>query len=386
MIGFFLSIIIYLDSVNIQILKISSFLLIVTMVGICSRRLANLMFVRVRNFRDNCIFLIVVGTNDCSCKVSKKINSNPELGYKIIGYVAETSAAKDKWNKSNNTKYKILGLQQDLKNILVREKVDEIIICLPINFRLSEIIIMIMHAHDLGIIARITTNTEDGTFVKFMYIKKLEERYVAILFREQMQIQLFIKKTIDFIVSLILLILLLPMMIIVAFLVKLTSPGPIFFRQTRVGINQRQFTLYKFRSMVIDAEKCKLKLKYLNESNGPVFKIKKDPRVTPVGRIIRKLSIDELPQLFNVLIGKMSLVGPRPPLLDEVKNYAWIYRKRLSVKPGVTCIWQISGRNNVSFERWMEMDYEYIRNWSLWLDLKILIITIPTVIFGRGAS
>lgn len=378
--------IIYIDSVNIQILKIGSFLLIVTMVGICSRRLAKLILVRVRNFRDNCRFLIVVGTNDCSFEVSKKINSNPELGCKIIGFVAETSAAKDKWNKCNNTKYKILGLQQDLKNILVREKVDEIIICLPINFRLSEIMIMVVIAHDLGIIARLTTNTGDVTFVKSMYIKEFEDRYVATLFRKQIQIQLFIKKTIDFIVSLSLLILLFPVMIIVAFLIKLTSPGPIFFCQTRVGINQRQFTLYKFRSMVIDAEKCKLKLKYLNELDGPVFKIKKDPRVTPVGRIIRKLSIDELPQLFNVLIGKMSLVGPRPPLLDEVKNYAWIYRKRLSVKPGVTCIWQISGRNNVSFERWMEMDYEYIKNWSLWLDFKILIITIPTVLFGRGAS
>ena len=138
--------------------------------------------------------------------------------------------------------------------------------------------------------------------------------------------------------------------------------------------------------MVADAEKRKLELEHLNERDGPAFKIENDPRTTAIGRFIRKLSIDELPQLFNVLSGEMSLVGPRPPLPEEVKRYEWLFRKRLSVKPGITCIWQISGRNSVSFEDWMEMDHQYIENWSLWLDVKILLKTVPAVLLGRGAS
>ena len=138
--------------------------------------------------------------------------------------------------------------------------------------------------------------------------------------------------------------------------------------------------------MVANAEWQKKRIQHLNEQTGPVFKIRDDPRVTTFGRLLRKTSIDELPQLFNVLRGEMSLVGPRPPLLEEVRKYEWHYRKRLSVMPGLTCIWPVSGRNQVSFERWMEMDHEYIEKWSLWLDLKILFATIPAVLFGRGAS
>ena len=190
----------------------------------------------------------------------------------------------------------------------------------------------------------------------------------------------------DAAISLAVLILLCPLMALVALLIKLTSPGPVLFVQNRVGMNQRQFKLYKFRSMVADAEDRKFALEHLNERDGPAFKIENDPRITRIGRFLRKTSIDELPQLFNVLSGEMSLVGPRPPLPDEVRKYEWLFRKRLSVKPGITCIWQISGRNSVSFDRWMQMDHEYIENWSLWLDLKILFKTIPAVLTSRGAS
>ena len=177
-----------------------------------------------------------------------------------------------------------------------------------------------------------------------------------------------------------------PLIMVVAVLVKLTSPGPVLFRQNRVGMNQRQFKLLKFRSMVANAEECLAEIQHLNEQDGPAFKIKNDPRTTCIGRFLRKTSIDELPQLLNVLRGEMSLVGPRPPLPEEVKRYEWFFRKRLSVKPGVTCIWQISGRNHVSFDHWMQMDHEYIENWSVWLDIKILLFTIPAVLFSRGAS
>ena len=211
-----------------------------------------------------------------------------------------------------------------------------------------------------------------------MRIKVL--RFVLLL------VQVLVKRLIDVTLSIFVLILLSPLLAVVAVLIKLSSRGPVLFVQKRVGMNQRQFKLYKFRSMIAGAEQLQSAIAHLNEQDGPAFKIEKDPRTTRLGRFLRKTSIDELPQLLNVLIGEMSLVGPRPPLPEEVKNYAWRFRKRLSVKPGMSCIWQISGRNHVSFDRWMEMDHEYIANWSLWLDLKILLLTIPVVLFSRGAS
>lgn len=175
---------------------------------------------------------------------------------------------------------------------------------------------------------------------------------------------------------------------LVALLVKLTSPGPIFFRQQRSGLNGRPFTLYKFRTMVTNAEQLKHELAAMNEMSGPVFKLINDPRVTPIGRFLRKFSIDEFPQLFNVLRGEMSLVGPRPLPVDEVKRFNDLaHRRRLSVKPGLTCLWQVSGRNRVKdFKDWVRLDLEYIDNWSLWLDVKILCRTLPVVLTGAGAS
>ena len=168
-------------------------------------------------------------------------------------------------------------------------------------------------------------------------------------------------------------------------LIKWTLPGPVLFNQVRMGLNGRKFNMYKFRSMHQDAENRLGALKSSNEMSGPVFKIANDPRVTPVGRFIRKFSIDELPQLFNVLKGDMSLVGPRPPIYKEVLEYQRWQRRRLSMRPGITCIWQVSGRNDIGFEEWMKLDLEYIDNWSFWLDLKLLFKTIPAVLIGKGA-
>jgi exopolysaccharide biosynthesis polyprenyl glycosylphosphotransferase len=167
--------------------------------------------------------------------------------------------------------------------------------------------------------------------------------------------------------------------------IKLTSPGPILFRQRRSGLHGRLFTMYKFRSMVDNAEMLRVELETFNEMSGPVFKMSRDPRITPVGRFLRKTSIDELPQLWNVLLGDMSLVGPRPPIPTEVQQYDAWHRRRLSMKPGLTCLWQISGRNQIGFEHWMKLDLQYIDNWSLWLDFKILMRTIPVVLSGFGA-
>jgi lipopolysaccharide/colanic/teichoic acid biosynthesis glycosyltransferase len=177
-------------------------------------------------------------------------------------------------------------------------------------------------------------------------------------------------------------------MLLVSLAIKLSSKGPVFFRQKRCGLNGHPFTMLKFRSMVSDAEQLKQELESLNEMSGPVFKLTNDPRVTWIGRLLRKYSVDELPQLINVLRGEMSLVGPRPLPVDEVSRFDDLaHRRRLSVKPGLTCLWQISGRNQVTdFKDWVRLDLEYIDNWSLWLDLKILWRTIPVVLLGTGAK
>jgi exopolysaccharide biosynthesis polyprenyl glycosylphosphotransferase len=198
----------------------------------------------------------------------------------------------------------------------------------------------------------------------------------------------FVKQCIDLFGALVLLIFALPLIFLpVAILIKLTSPGPVLFRQKRAGLNGKPFMMYKFRSMVTNAEQLKQELSALNEMNGPVFKVTNDPRVTRIGRWLRKFSVDEFPQLFNVLLGDMSLVGPRPLPVDEVNRFDDLaHRRRLSVKPGLTCLWQVGGRNEVSdFKEWVRLDLEYIDHWSLWLDLKILWLTIPVVLLGKGA-
>lgn len=176
-----------------------------------------------------------------------------------------------------------------------------------------------------------------------------------------------------------------PALIVVAALVKMTSRGPVLFAQERVGEGGRVFKMYKFRSMVPNADYLKETLEQLNEASGPVFKMKRDPRITPVGRILRKFSLDELPQLWNVLAGDMSLVGPRPPVMSEVIKYEPWQLRRLSARPGLTCIWQVSGRSNIGFEEWVRMDLHYIDHWSLRLDLRLLLKTVRVVLSGHGA-
>jgi lipopolysaccharide/colanic/teichoic acid biosynthesis glycosyltransferase len=214
-------------------------------------------------------------------------------------------------------------------------------------------------------------------------------RYIRLklgLWRLTVKLAYFIKRLFDFTVACILLILLSPLLLIIAFLIKITSPGPAIFTQVRVGKDGRHFKFYKFRSMRRGAEETKEELEERNESpDGVLFKLKRDPRVTFIGRVIRKFSIDELPQLFNVLTDDMSLVGPRPPLPSEVAKYTLEERKRLHIKPGITCLWQISGRSDISFMEQVELDKQYISSRSLWKDLVILLRTIPAVFTGRGA-
>jgi exopolysaccharide biosynthesis polyprenyl glycosylphosphotransferase len=210
--------------------------------------------------------------------------------------------------------------------------------------------------------------------------------YVHYVSHPHKPIQLALKRAIDVLVSGSMLAVLLPLFVVVGAIIKLTSPGACLFRQVRVGLHGRPFEMLKFRSMVANAELLRDKLMAQNEQSGPVFKMERDPRVTAFGSFIRKFSIDELPQLINVLRGDMTLVGPRPPLPAEVDKYEGWQRRRLSVRPGLTCIWQVSGRNAIGFEQWMKMDLEYIDHWTLAQDIRLIWRTVPVVLFGRGAS
>ncbi len=200
--------------------------------------------------------------------------------------------------------------------------------------------------------------------------------------------QIITKLLLDFFGALVLILLTAPLMLLLAALIKITSPGPVFFRQQRSGLNGAPFEILKFRTMMTNAEQMKHELAAMNEMTGPVFKITNDPRITAFGKWLRQWSLDELPQLFNVLRGEMSLVGPRPLPVDEVRRFSDLaHRRRLSVKPGLTCLWQIKGRNQISdFKEWVRLDLEYIDNWSIWLDLKILLLTPPAVLRGTGAK
>ena len=198
-------------------------------------------------------------------------------------------------------------------------------------------------------------------------------------------LQSFLKRVVDLLISISAIIILSPLLLVVALAIKLTSKGDIFYTQTRIGEGGRPFEMIKFRSMVQNAGSMKVALSDVNEMDGPVFKMKNDPRITAIGRFIRKHSIDELPQIINIIKGEMSVVGPRPPLPQEVEAYTAWQAKRLSVTPGLTCIWQVSGRNNITFDEWMQMDMNYIENWSLALDLKLIFKTFKVVLSGDGA-
>jgi exopolysaccharide biosynthesis polyprenyl glycosylphosphotransferase len=198
-------------------------------------------------------------------------------------------------------------------------------------------------------------------------------------------VQRAVKRMVDVFVSSVALVLLAPVLLAAAVAVKASSPGPVLYTHPRIGRDGRVFSFMKFRSMYLDADEHKDDLADLNEQDGPIFKIKEDPRITPVGRFLRRTSLDELPQLFHVLSGQMSLVGPRPHLPEEVAAYGPLDYRRLTVQPGLTCIWQVSGRSDLDFDTWVEMDLEYIDEWSVWLDFRLMAQTIPAVLSGRGA-
>ncbi|MBI1823075.1 MAG: sugar transferase [Nitrospirae bacterium] len=353
-----------------------SFLLL-SMARILIREIARIVRKKGFNFRA----IVIVGTGKRAREIAKSIERNGHWGLKFIGFVSDIPSAR--FTKIMGLP--VLGLVEDLTKIIDQHVIDEVVFAVS-RKRLENLEESFLICEEEGINARVAVNFFPHMIAK-VHLEDLHGipllTFSTVPYNEFL---LLIKRIMDVIVSTFLIVALIPIYGIIVFLIKISSPGPVFFKQIRVGRNGRHFGLYKFRSMVINAEEQKRDLAVLNEMDGPVFKIKNDPRITSMGKWLRKTSLDEIPQFWNVLVGEMSLVGPRPPLPEEVAHYKRWQKRKLSMKPGITCLWQISGRNrNINFEEWMNLDLKYIDNWSLKLDMEIFLKTIPVVLWGRGA-
>jgi exopolysaccharide biosynthesis polyprenyl glycosylphosphotransferase len=337
--------------------------------------------------------MLIVGTNSRALDFASMIAARPELGYRIIGFVdKEWTGLKDNlvvFETADFTShgYSVASDFDNLSNFLRTSVVDEIVIALPFGSMHPQAAKIAAQCEEQGITTRLLPNIFDLKVARARADELEDTSLITNYTGVAESWPIFLKRGLDIVLSAILLVMLAPLMLLVAALIKLTSHGPVLFTQNRVGYNKRIFKIYKFRTMMPGAEQRIKDLEHLNEVSGPVFKIKNDPRITPVGKLLRKTSIDELPQLFNVLKGDMSLVGPRPlPVRDyEGFNQDW-QRRRFSVRPGITCLWQINGRSSIAFDKWMQLDLQYIDTWSLWLDLEILLRTIPAVFKGSGAA
>lgn len=358
---------------------ISIFWFSATVLTICFRTVLRYFLKEVRIHGRNLRFILIIGSNERAYAFGEMIKENRASGYRVVGYV------DDRLHMAK-AGLMLLGTLADFPQIISDLIVDEVVIALPVKSQYEKIQKVIEEAEEQGITIRclshlfhtkisvLSTTTMGGFPVLEMTSKPREDWRVLG------------KRAVDLVGGCLLLILTLPVTIVAALAIKLTSPGPVFFVQARVGYNKRIFDLYKFRTMIVGAEGIQCELEASNEMDGPVFKIEDDPRITKIGRWLRKVSIDELPQLYNVIRGDMSLVGPRPLPVRDYNGFRkdW-QRRRLSVRPGLTCLWQINGRNHTSFEDWMKLDMEYIDNWTLLGDIKILFCTIPLVISGKGA-
>jgi len=325
--------------------------------------------------------VIIVGATDIAERFVNSIEKFSDWGLRVIGFLVDEKGRGLKEFCGSP----ILGTFNDITRVLHKHPVDEVIFTLSTK-ELDVAREMMEICAVEGVKSRIISN-----FFGSLYFKAEAEvlhgiPVITYYPAPKKEWQLFVKRTGDILLSSVALFILSPILLLIALLIKLTSQGPVFYRWKVVGLNKKPFTGYKFRTMVENADEIKKKLLAKNEMNGPVFKIKDDPRVTRIGRFLRKYSLDELPQLWSVLKGDMSMVGPHPPLQTELYRFEDWHRRKLSVKPGITCLWQINGRSNIrDFDKWVKMDLEYIDNWSLWLDFKILLKTIPAVLLGRGA-
>ena len=360
------------------------FWLILSVIMVGTRLIMRVWLTEVRKHGRNLRYMLILGTNPRAIEFARKIQASPGRGYELLGFVDEDWAGTDAFKE---TGFKIRCDYAGLAEFLRRNVVDEVAIYLPLRsfYEHSSHVAALCEQH--GMVMRFASDIFGLKTARSRAEEFDGDQHIAAYTGVRDGWPLFFKRVLDVVLSSVLLLLLTPLFLMVAALIKLTSKGPVFFRQERMGVNKRTFLIYKFRTMVPDAEKLIDALEAQNQVSGPVFKIMDDPRITPLGRMLRRSSIDELPQLFNVLKGDMSLVGPRPlPVRDyQGFNEDW-QRRRFSVRPGITCLWQVNGRSSIPFEQWMRLDLQYMDEWSLWLDIKILARTIPAVLRGSGAA
>lgn len=344
------------------------------------RKILNILRSHGRNLHH----ILILGTNSRAIAFASRIEAKPELGYRVLGFV------DDDWEGTAGflaSGYSLCSKLDGLADFLRHNVVDEVAVYLPLRSFYENAFHVAAICEQQGVIMRFDSDIFDLKTAKYRAEELDGDSQITVYTGILEGWPLLVKRMIDILASLLLMVLLLPLLLVVAVLIRLTSDGPIFFEQERVGRNKRRFRILKFRTMIPHAEQMIAQLEAINEMSGPVFKIKNDPRLTPIGKYLRRTSIDELPQLLNVLKGEMSLVGPRPMAVRDFEGFSedW-QRRRFSIRPGITCLWQVNGRNSIPFHQWMELDMQYIQQWSLWLDLKILARTIPAVLRGTGAA
>lgn len=364
-----------LDSVSRLVLGIFALLNLIVLYFFKFIVSAFMKYFRRQGF--NSRLILIIADKDSDYFIDRLIDTK-DWGYNIWAIMSDDPFIKNKYGRE----YTILPYQTELSPIIDDKGIDEVMYCKSI-FDQNEIQKFVYTCAEVGIVFRMQSQLL--SFVKMQSTMSFLYQMPFLTFRNTPDnyLALKVKEILDYVLSLLVIIVLSPLLFMIAFLIKLDG-GPVFFLQTRMGLHGRHFKCLKFRTMVVNAESMQQSLQSLNEQQGPVFKIKNDPRVTKIGRFLRKTSLDELPQFFNVLQGNMSIVGPRPPIPSEVKQYERWQTRRLSMKPGITCIWQVSGRNNIPFEQWMKLDMQYIDTWSLKLDIIILLKTIKVVLSGNG--
>jgi exopolysaccharide biosynthesis polyprenyl glycosylphosphotransferase len=322
--------------------------------------------------------ILIVGAGPRGLAVQRDVCGPDRRDSKFVGFVDSLD------DVGPGVSSRMLGRLDQLESILMHRAVDEVLIALPTRSHWREIEEAIEACERVGVPTQVLADI----FQRRAGAPHASDRFLSPVVSTSLDdYRRILKRCIDVTAAGLGLVILSPLLLLISLLVATTSRGPIFFAQERYGFNRRRFRMYKFRTMVADAEQRQEALESLNEATGPVFKIRDDPRMTPLGRVLRRTSLDELPQLFNVLKGQMSLVGPRPlPLRDVGRFTEAALMRRFSVPPGLTCLWQISGRSDVGFDDWIRLDLEYIDRWSLALDCRILIMTLPAVVRGAGAA
>lgn len=324
--------------------------------------------------------LLIVGTGRRANEFIRKVDSHPEWGFEILGVIDDEPGR----GIHQVGRLKVIGALEDIPQIFHRDAIDEVVFLVP-RSRLNSLQGAIDDCETEGVVVTVAVDLFDTKLAKSSVAELDGLPLLHFRTTHAKEWELLVKRIFDFAASGLGLLILSPLFVIMAVLIKATSKGPVFYKQNRLGLAGRMFTLYKFRTMRQGAHNDLSEVIDLNAMTTPEFRAKKTRWITPVGRFMRKFSIDELPQLINVFIGHMSIVGPRPTVPDEVEKYKDWQRRRFSMKPGITCLWQVNGRNNIAFEDWMKLDLEYLDNWSLWLDAKILLKTVPVVLFGIGA-